>query len=125
MTPLGDPKKEEAIPASAGHFAGDGAQRAIPLRLIFKAVFQNLDYDPAVFKLAGEQGARRRKPPVSSRSRAIQWSYGVPRSGFQSKVRWSPDSKIRIVSDLERPPACALTEISFDPGLQTPGDTTK
>jgi hypothetical protein len=37
----------------------------------------------------------------------------------QIEFRWKLN---RIVSGLERPPACALAEISFDSGLQTPGD---
>src|SRR5229473_6680 len=69
---LRESEEQQAVPAGAGDCEGDGAERAVMLRLILEAFVQHLDDDLTSLVAAGEQRSRLGQPsiPVGSRMRA-------------------------------------------------------
>src|ERR1700681_648000 len=120
---LRQPKKEQAIPASAGGLAGDRAQGSVAARLVLESVRQHLDHDLAITEAAREQCTRRRQPAV------LRWPRSIyhPGAGIWpgEKLLRRADAKISIVGDLGGSAARPLAQISFSVSLQARGDAAK
>src|SRR5580700_8815549 len=80
IAPLRKSKKQEAIPASAGDLARDGAQRTVATRFKLKSIAEHLDYDLPIADPAGDHRTRCRQSAVLRRSRTI----GAPKTGIRS-----------------------------------------
>src|SRR6266851_485776 len=123
IAPLRQVKKEQAIPARAGGFAGDRAQRAVMPRLVLKSIREHFNDDLPITDAAREQRTGRRQPPVLWRSRAID----APEAGIWpgEKLLGRSHTKISIIGDLGGSAACPFAQISVGIGLQAPGNAAK
>src|SRR5579871_5855446 len=64
MATAREPEEGQTIPARAGDFARNGAQRAVAFGLILEFVVEDRDDDAAIIELAGQHGSRNRQPRV-------------------------------------------------------------
>src|SRR6266851_4284603 len=61
---LAESKEDQAIPACAGGDARHRTQRTVSLTLVFKPVFQHLDFDGLAAKRPAQEGTGPRPPQV-------------------------------------------------------------
>src|SRR5438874_8737982 len=71
ISPLRESEEQQAIPAGAGDFARDRAQRSILARLELKPLFKHFHHNLTVSDPAREQCAGRRQSLVPLRLSAI------------------------------------------------------
>src|SRR5260370_40660198 len=64
MTALGEPKKQQTIPAGAGHFPGNRAERTVVVTLALEALIEHLHQDLAAPKATHQKSAWLRQPVI-------------------------------------------------------------